>query len=38
MLETLFEPSRGPLFRRRSPVGLSITRVGADCADGDVKA
>lgn len=38
MLETLFEPNRGPSFNRRSPVGLSITRVGAECADGDVKA
>ena len=38
ILDTLFEPSRGPSLRRRSPDGRSITNVGADGVEGDVKA
>ena len=38
MLDTRFVPNRGPSLRRRSPEGLSTTRVAAEGVEGEVKA
>ena len=38
MLDTRLLPNNGPSFNRKSPEGLSITRVGAEGVDGEVKA
>ena len=38
MLDTLWVPSRGPSCNLMSPLGLSMTSVGADGVDGEEKA
>lgn len=38
MLDTRFDPRRGPLLSRIPPEGLSITSVGAFGVEGEVKA
>jgi hypothetical protein len=38
MLDTRFPPKRTPSFSLRSPEGRSTTKVGAEGAEGDVKA
>lgn len=38
ILDTLLPPNNAPSFSRKSPEGLSTTRVGAEGDEGDVKA
>jgi hypothetical protein len=38
MLETRLVPKSVPSLSLRSPVGRSTTKVGADCAEGEVNA